>query len=165
MWPDVPQGWIDACTYLIVGREIASTGTRHYQGYMCLLSKQRLTAVKKLFLPHCPHLEVMRGSPLQAATYCRKDHDFVEFGALPIGDATSKWTGVRQAAQNGNFDVIDDSVYITHLPNLLRIHDLARPVPVDLPLTSILVSGFGVILGSVRVVRLELIILVVILNF
>ncbi len=64
--------------YIIVGNEVGTEGTNHLQMYICFNSRVRLTQVKKLF-PRA-HIERMRGSPTQAAAYCKKDGDFEDWG-------------------------------------------------------------------------------------
>ena len=56
--------------YLIFQYEQGEEGTVHIQGYFVLQQKMRLTALKKL-LPTA-HLEVRRGTHLQAKDYCSK---------------------------------------------------------------------------------------------
>jgi len=73
----------DHCRYLIYGKEVApSTGTPHLQGYFNLNKKNRLTwLVKKI--PRCAFL-VSKGTPKQAAEYCRKGGDIFEYGTNVI---------------------------------------------------------------------------------
>jgi hypothetical protein len=68
---------------MVFGREIApTTGTPHLQGYVHFERTKRLSGVRVLF-PHGTHLEPRRGTPEQAADYCKKDGDFEERGVLP----------------------------------------------------------------------------------
>lgn len=71
-------------TYLIVGKETGDSGTPHLQGFISFKERQRFNQVRRR-ISNRAHLEAARGSPLQAAEYCRKDQDFIEFGALPAG--------------------------------------------------------------------------------
>lgn len=61
--------------YLIYGREVSTTGTRHLQGFLTLKKAARLTGVRKL-LPRA-HWEVSR-SVEASIKYCQKDGDYVE---------------------------------------------------------------------------------------
>lgn len=70
--------------YLVFGREIASTGTRHLQGYLELPVRARFGSVKKLFGRLAPHLEPRRGTSNQASSYCKKDGDFHEQGIISV---------------------------------------------------------------------------------
>jgi len=60
-------------TYVIFQEEWPEGGTRHYQGYMELVSNFRVNALKtRIGLPRI-HLELRRGSQAQAIAYCKKD--------------------------------------------------------------------------------------------
>lgn len=72
------------CEYLVFGREVGEDGTPHLQGYVCFQAAVRFTTAKNRINERA-HLEVVRGSPEQAATYCKKEGDFEEFGVLPAG--------------------------------------------------------------------------------
>jgi len=69
-------------TYVVAGREVApTTGQKHLQCYAVFDARKSFAVVRAL-LPQC-HLERARGSPTQAADYCRKDGNFEEYGTLP----------------------------------------------------------------------------------
>lgn len=74
----------DACTYLIYGRERGDNGVPHFQGYVEFGNRQRLTAIKKIPAFRRAHLEPRRGTGAEAARYCKKDGDFVEFGEIKV---------------------------------------------------------------------------------
>lgn len=74
----------DAFEYIIIGREVGESGTPHLQGFLILQTKLRLRQLKLLGGLGRAHLEVSRGTPEQAALYCKKDGDFDERGTLPI---------------------------------------------------------------------------------
>lgn len=71
-------------SYLVYGYENGESGTPHLQGYIVFPRVKRLSEAKGL-LPGNPHLEPRRGSPEQAALYCKKDGVFQEFGTCPSG--------------------------------------------------------------------------------
>jgi hypothetical protein len=71
------------CDYVIIGREVGSNSTPHLQGFLSLRARLRLANVKALPGLGRAHLEVARGTPHQAATYCKKDGDFDERGECP----------------------------------------------------------------------------------
>lgn len=68
--------------YAIYGREQGEQGTKHLQAFFILEQPGRLTAVKGL-LGQRIHAEFARGSSKQAADYCKKENDFIEFGKFP----------------------------------------------------------------------------------
>lgn len=68
--------------YLVFGREVGDSGTPHLQGFLILQAKKTLNQVRLLPGLGRAHLEGTRGTSLQAATYCKKDGDFDEFGEL-----------------------------------------------------------------------------------
>lgn len=69
--------------YLVYGREVGESGTPHLQGYVIFNSAVRLNTVKNRLGSQRLHLEVSRGTPGQAAAYCKKDDDYDEFGDCP----------------------------------------------------------------------------------
>lgn len=71
-------------TYLVYGLEHGQSGTPHVQGFVSFHSRLRLLQVKQL-IGDRGHFEVARGTPRQAADYCKKDGDYKEFGTPPIG--------------------------------------------------------------------------------
>lgn len=70
--------------YLVFGNEVGENGTPHLQGYVHFKAAVRFTTAKNKLSPRV-HLEVARGSPEEAATYCKKDGNFQEYGVLPEG--------------------------------------------------------------------------------
>lgn len=69
--------------YLVFGREVGERGTKHLQGALCCTKRRTLQHLRSR-ISNNAHFEVMRGSPKQAAEYCKKDGDFVECGELPV---------------------------------------------------------------------------------
>lgn len=68
--------------YLVIGREVGESGTRHLQGFLQLVDKKRPNQVKAILGTDRVHLEKARGTPVQAADYCKKDGDYQEVGEL-----------------------------------------------------------------------------------
>ncbi|QMW68779.1 replication-associated protein [Crucivirus-298] len=69
--------------YIICGNEVGQSGTPHLQGYLELKSPQRINRVKRILGVDRVHLEAARGTPTQAAEYCKKEGDtFHEAGAI-----------------------------------------------------------------------------------
>lgn len=69
-------------TYLVFGRETAATGTPHLQGFVTFAVNCRFRRAKG-YIGETAHIEVARGTSLQAANYCKKEGNFEEFGDLP----------------------------------------------------------------------------------
>lgn len=81
-------------SYMVLGDEIAKSGTPHYQGYVCFHKQLSFATVKKL-LPGA-HLEVMRSTPKQASDYCKKDGKFTEYGTLPVYKNTDTGAALKK---------------------------------------------------------------------
>lgn len=83
------QEWID---YAIIGKETATTGTPHLQGYIKLKKQKSLKKLNKLCeeaMGKRPFIEPVKGSPQQNITYCSKQGDFIEWGNKPfMGERT-----------------------------------------------------------------------------
>lgn len=69
-------------SYLVYGKEVGEKGTPHLQGYMYFDNAKSFSKIQKI-MPKGTHLEVAKGTPDQAATYCKKDADYKEFGTIP----------------------------------------------------------------------------------
>lgn len=82
--------------YLVYGRESApTTGTRHLQGFFILHSPQRRSfLVNHLFRAY---FAPANGTSEQAASYCKKENDFEEFGSLP--NEQGKRTDLQQCLE------------------------------------------------------------------
>lgn len=70
--------------YIVVGQELGESGTPHLQGFVSYSVRRTLQRVKKL-LGNRIHLEPARGTPAQAAEYCKKEGNYWEDGNLPTG--------------------------------------------------------------------------------
>lgn len=70
------------CRYHVYGRERGANGTPHLQGFIYFSDGHTFVRAKNKLGPRV-HLERARGSPAQAAAYCKKDLDFFENGELP----------------------------------------------------------------------------------
>ena len=73
---------IEDSQYYIIGRETCpETEKKHLQCYVYYTNPRGFEAIKKR-LPKA-HIELAKGSPLQASNYCKKEGDFIENGTLP----------------------------------------------------------------------------------
>lgn len=127
------------CTYLISGKEVGADGTPHLQGYVELTRHQRRAYVVKL-LPGChvmPRYE--HSTAEQAATYCKKDGDYVEFGTIsppPKPGTRSDLNNMAKLVEDGatleecyvaspttymrNYRAIQHARQVTHKPLAFR---------------------------------------------
>ncbi len=65
--------YLDSMTYLIAGRETCpDTGNKHWQGYLELKTKQRLSYFKGHDYYKQVHLEARKGTALEASDYCQR---------------------------------------------------------------------------------------------
>lgn len=80
---DALTSWASNLVYLVFGRETGESGTPHLQGYFILKRRRRVGQLSQVPGLTRAHLEVARGTPEQASTYCKKDGDYSEFGELP----------------------------------------------------------------------------------
>lgn len=70
-------------SYLILGKEVGESGTTHIQGFISCESRVSFRQIR-LRVSDRAHFERAKGTPEQAAEYCRKDGDFIEYGTLPV---------------------------------------------------------------------------------
>lgn len=68
--------------YMVIGQEVGKEGTSHLQGFIQFNCRKRLSTVKKIPGFERAHLEGRRGTPTEAATYCKKDGKYYEQGTL-----------------------------------------------------------------------------------
>lgn len=83
---DDPATWlVPACKWAVWQLETGRAGTPHYQIAFGLHKKSRLSALKALHVR--AHYEVMRGTPSEAAAYCKKEEGRLrgpwEHGTVP----------------------------------------------------------------------------------
>lgn len=101
----VLREWLEKnCVYGVIGCERGAEGTFHWQGYFEMLRPIRFTTLTKVFKQW--HLEQRRGTRDQAADYCKKDGDFVEFGAKRIQGRRTDLDAVREQAIDGGMRLI-----------------------------------------------------------
>jgi len=118
--------------YLVYGKETASTGTPHLQGFVYLKTGKTEKAARKAI---GGHVEVQRGSFSQASDYCKKDGDFVENGTLPITqEAKGKLEKQRyqrawELAKEGKLEEIDADIRVRLYGTLKRIRADYQVVP------------------------------------
>lgn len=88
--------------YLIFGKEVAPSGTKHLQGFVSVKNKVRITGLVKMLGQ--AHFTVARSVP-QSIEYCKKDGDITEFGSP--NDVLSV---VAQARKRNDLEDFKDAV-------------------------------------------------------
>lgn len=92
-------------SYVIGAKEQGEGGTPHIQGYVEFKNRKKLSTVKRITPLQRAHLEPRRGTPQEAADYCRKeDGETYEYGSLPIAIQRGQRTDLEhvfQAAKDG----------------------------------------------------------------
>jgi len=99
-----------AVKYHVFGIETCpTTKNDHLQGYIEFASAKSFSAIKKFFKDDSLHLEARKGSALQAASYCKKDQHFHEFGSISQQGTRSDIQIVKEvcAATNSMRSVLD----------------------------------------------------------
>lgn len=94
-----PYEWVK---YVAYSREVApTTGTPHFQGFLCCWEPQRLSAIK-LYLPRA-HLEVMHGRLIDNDRYCTKQgtQELIELGERPMQGMRSDLIGFKRRIDRG----------------------------------------------------------------
>jgi len=94
------------CVYVIAGKEVGEeNGTPHLQGFVSFDKRVSLARVRQV-LPGSPHVEVAR-NVAKSINYCKKDGDFVEFGAIPSGAGSrSDLDACKDAVKAGMLDLV-----------------------------------------------------------
>ncbi len=117
--------------YFIFGREVAPSGTKHLQGYIQFVRRCVLSRVKRVVGDRA-HVELSRGTPKQAADYCKKDGDYCEAGEIAQGQgARTDLAQVAEACKAGeSFAQIAErfpSAALRYGNGIQRLRQLCRP--------------------------------------
>jgi len=88
--------------YMVVGKEIGKSGTPHLQGYIYFENPISFKSCQKKLSG--AHIEPRspNSTPEQAATYCKKDKDFIEKGECPVQGKRTDVLVVREQLALGN---------------------------------------------------------------
>lgn len=116
------------CRFIIFGEErCPTTGTPHLQGYIELVDRVYLGALKRgLDLPRI-HLERARGTADENISYCAKEERSVFRRGEPFtqqtGGSTTKsiWDDVWEAARSGDFDRIPKRIRLLHADAIRKV--------------------------------------------
>lgn len=80
--------------YIVFGREVGESGTKHLQGYCEFKNRVYMSGVKKAIGARA-HLEPRRGTHDEARDYCLKDGDYEELG-LPTVSQQGRRTDLEE---------------------------------------------------------------------
>jgi len=126
--------------YACVGREVGESGTPHLQGFLSFHHPRQLSGVRTAFFDGRGHWEPAR-SPYDAAMYCKKDGDFIEWGnppsESPAGGKRSDLTRFQEAVKGGCTDLkrlredFPDvcARYARYVSDYVRDQTVVRPPP------------------------------------
>lgn len=110
----------DLFRYAVAGREVGEEGTPHLQGMVVCKRSQRFSYMKTIF----PRANI-KPVDLNYAKYCKKDNDFIEYGAITRGNKTNlkiRWDRAKSLAIEGKFMEIEPSLYIRYYNNFHSLY-------------------------------------------
>jgi len=87
-------------TYFVLGREVGVKGTQHIQGYCHFKRALSLDDLKGDY-DNRIHWEIMKGSPSEASTYCKKEGQFDEYGVIPSQGKRNDIKRVKELINEG----------------------------------------------------------------
>lgn len=111
----------DKSSYVVVGKEVGEKGTPHLQGYIEFKNARTLAAVTKIIGKG--HLETRRGSATEAATYCKKDGDWLEAGKMSNQGQRTDLLDIKEKILNG---MQEDEVIMEHTAEWCRYRNGLR---------------------------------------
>jgi len=125
--------------YAIYGKEVGDNGTPHLQAFVILNQPARLTAIKAL-LGDRIHAEFAKGTSKQAAVYCKKEGNYVEYGEFPGAqgrrtdiDLFVDWVKAQDTKPNDRDIASNFPTIWTRYPRLIQLVDNIWPTPNLLP--------------------------------
>lgn len=107
----------DRVKYIIYGREVGESGTKHLQGFVQFKQPASFNQVKE-YIPRA-HWEKARGTTDQAITYCQKDGDIWEFGDKPAQGKRNDLSELRELVFAGKRTV---ELASEHFGTYVRYH-------------------------------------------
>lgn len=88
------------CEYVIYGKEVGKSGTKHLQGYIYWKNPKSFNAVKRI-LPGSPHIEAAKGTANDNEKYASKDGDFTVRGTIPRQGSRNDIQDIIQSVREG----------------------------------------------------------------
>lgn len=135
--------WDADSRYIIIGSEMGS-GTPHLQGYVEFACLKTLTGLRKI--SERAHWEARKGTPQQAADYCKKEGNFEERGEIPRQGERTDLAGVlRTLKESGMAKVLEDhpETFIRYNRGLYAANSLIQPDRSEPPTVIWLWGGTG----------------------
>jgi len=121
----------DAVRYVVYGRETGDSGTPHLQGYIEYESQRTRQQVAKK-LPGA-YVAIRRGTAAQAADYCKKGNEFIEYGEIS-DSADDKKAKAKEAygmivkkAEEGDLGWVKENYPKVYLQWKPRLEDICIP--------------------------------------
>jgi len=112
--------------YIVIGKEVGDSGTPHLQGFIQL---DKRMSMKKIGSAFRWHTETTKGTPEQAANYCKKDGDYVEFGELSTPSSgkvkkDDRWKRILSLAAESNMSQIAEEYPGEYVRNFRNLHNV-----------------------------------------
>lgn len=128
---EIHKYFVFGCEHMGPQPRDVETWTPHLQIYIQFKQPKSARQVKQDF-PRA-HLEVAKGSPYQAAEYCKKEN-FVEFGTPPTnkgdkGDNKLRYLTAIALAKQGKFDDIEPDLLVRHYHTWKKINSDYMKMP------------------------------------
>ena len=119
-----------ACKYHVIGEEEGESGTPHLQGFIYFASAKTFSAAKKV-IGERAHIEEMKGTPTQAAEYCKKEGRFWEHGECPLeptqkGKMEQDRWGVAYTEAKETGEVSDAQIALVHCRSIHFLYNQAQ---------------------------------------
>lgn len=116
---------VEVVSYVCVGKEVGESGTPHLQLYLECHRRITFSQLKALVPRGNPHVERRLGTAQDAAEYCQKDGEWVEFGTRSVTNPGQRndLVALQQAInQNDNLRVVADEHFRDFLKYSRAIH-------------------------------------------
>lgn len=117
--------------YVVFQEEVGQEGTKHYQGFIQFVNRTRITRLKKYPNANTLHWEARKGTPLEAATYCKKEESRRagpwEHGILEpriVGKKKELTSAIELMKKDGLQAIAEafPEVYVKHYKGLLALN-------------------------------------------
>jgi len=123
----LPTTATESVSYIVVGRELGTSGTPHLQGYIQFTQRTTLARCRRLISPRA-HFEIARGTPKQASEYCMKDGAYMEYGTLVCQQGKrSDWDDLKQFVLDAGV-VPSDRILAANFPGLYSRSNKLREI-------------------------------------